>query len=146
MTMHQRSVFQRTNIVNPDTGPTPEGYNRELRSQALFALLMAGLGLVCGWPAVGLLGGAAAFATVQGGTKYSIKNVGAGMLSGSTVAASIVGMFLQWSVRMIDANRAYTLHVLMAIAANGVCFITGALVLFFVFLAYNNPPGPNANR
>ena len=68
------AVAKRKKVVNPDTGETPEGYNKMLRDGARIALAAASAALLVGWPQIALVASAIAAGLLQQGTTYSIKN------------------------------------------------------------------------
>ena len=77
-TMSLRNLMWRTKdgrVVNPDTGPTPPGYNQVLRQRARIGLSVASCSLLVGSPRLALLGAVGAAWCLQRGTKFSWKNI-----------------------------------------------------------------------
>merc|ERR1712216_987491 len=68
------AVVERKKVVNPDTGETPEGYNKMLRDCARIALAGSSAALLGGLPQIALVASAIAAGLLQQGTTYSIKN------------------------------------------------------------------------
>ena len=62
------AVVERKKVVNPDTGETPEGYNKMLRDCARIALAGASAALLGGWPQIALVASAIAAGLLQQGS------------------------------------------------------------------------------
>ena len=60
--------------VNPDTGPTPEGYNKNLREWVRLLLVAIAVALVLDCPKFATLISIASIMVIQSGTIFSIKN------------------------------------------------------------------------
>ena len=62
------AVAKRKKVVNPDTGETPEGYNKMLRDCARIALACASAALLVGLPQIALVASAVAAGLLQQGS------------------------------------------------------------------------------
>ena len=62
------AVVERKKVVNPDTGETPEGYNKMLRDCARIALAGSSAALLGGWPQIALVASAIAAGLLQQGS------------------------------------------------------------------------------
>ena len=62
------AVAERKQVVNPDTGETPAGYNKMLRDCARIALAGASAALLGGWPQIALVASAIAAGLLQQGS------------------------------------------------------------------------------
>ena len=67
------AVVERKKVVNPDTGETPEGYNKMLRDCARIALAGASAALLGGWPQIALVASAIAAGLLQQGSRLSVR-------------------------------------------------------------------------
>ena len=67
------AVVERKKVVNPDTGETPEGYNKMLRDCARIALAGASAALLVGWPQIALVASAIAAGLLQQGSRLSVR-------------------------------------------------------------------------
>ena len=62
------AVAERKKVVNPDTGETPQGYNKMLRDCARIALAASSAALLGGWPQIALVASAIAAGLLQQGS------------------------------------------------------------------------------
>ena len=66
------AVAERKKVVNPDTGPTPAGYNKWLRDCARIGLACASAALLVGSPQIALVASAVAAGLLQQGSRLSV--------------------------------------------------------------------------
>ena len=134
------AVVERKKVVNPDTGETPEGYNKMLRDGARLALAGASASLLCGWPQIALVASAIAAGLLQQGTTYSIKNWKWTAVSWCLLPACITAWFLRSTAGMVDPDRGYSIYILLVMVGRFTEFAAGSTVAIFLAFALAAPP------
>ena len=137
---HKDAVVERKKVVNPDTGETPEGYNKMLRDGARIALAGASAALLVGWPQIALVASAIAAGLLQQGTTYSIKNWKWTAVSWCLLAACLTAWFLRSTAGMVDPDRGYSIYILLVMVGRFTEFAAGSTVAIFLAFALAAPP------
>ena len=133
-------VEQRKKVVNPDTGETPDGYNKMLRDCARIALAGASATLLLGWPQIALVASAIAAGLLQQGTTYSIKNWKWTAVSWCLLPACLTAWFLRSTAGMIDPDRGYSIYIIFVMVGRFTEFAAGSTVAIFLAFALAAPP------
>ena len=126
-------------VVNPDTGPTPPGYNKWLRQSARGALAASSCFLLLGNPSVAVVFAVGAAWFLQQGTAFSVKNFKWRALSWAVVPACFTAVSCRNAAASIDQDRGYTVYVLVSLFGRGVEFTTGAFVAVVIAFAWTSP-------
>ena len=134
------AVAKRKKVVNPDTGETPEGYNKMLRDCARIALAAASASLLGGWPQIALVASAIAAGLLQQGTTYSIKNWKWTAVSWCLLPACLTAWFLRSTAGMVDPDRGYSIYILLVMVGRFTEFAAGSTVAIFLAFALAAPP------
>lgn len=160
------AVVERKQVVNPDTGETPAGYNKMLRDGARIALAGSSATLLCGWPQVALVASAIAAGLLQqgspqrpsssndsddvasmawcdgpnAGTTYSIKNWKWTAVSWCLLPACLTAWFLRSTAGMVDPDRGYSIYILLVMVGRFTEFAAGSTVAIFLAFALAAPP------
>ena len=134
------AVAKRKKVVNPDTGETPEGYNKMLRDCARIALAAASASLLGGWPQVALVASAIAAGLLQQGTTYSIKNWKWTAVAWCAMPACLVAWFFRSTAGMVDPDRGYSIYILLVMVGRFTEFAAGSTVAIFLAFALAAPP------
>lgn len=133
-------------VVNPDTGPTPPGFNKNLRQSARYALAATSLALLSGMPQLASLFALAAAWCLQQGTAFSVKNFKWRALTWAVVPACLAASSLRNAASNIDQERGYTVYLLVSLGGRCVEFTTGGFVAIVVALAWTAPPEPEKTK
>ena len=137
---NKAAVVERKKVVNPDTGETPEGYNKMLRDCARIALAAASATLLLGWPQIALVASAIAAGLLQQGTTYSIKNWKWTAVSWCLLPACLTAWFLRSTAGMIDPDRGYSIYIIFVMVGRFTEFAAGSTVAIFLAFALAAPP------
>lgn len=134
-----KSKTTKRAVVNSDTGPTPPGYNKNLRFKARLALAASSCALLLSWPTLALVCGIAAAWLLHQGTAFSVKNFKWRALSWLTVPACLAALAARNAALQIDQDKAYTVYLLVSLFGRGVEFTTGAFVAVVIAFAWTSP-------
>ena len=125
-------------MMSSNTGQiqTPPGYNKSRRDIARLILTLVAIALLCGEQLLATFFSGAAILVLKEGTLFSIKNIKWTLLSAVSFAASLISLNMERGSNAVDEDRAYTLKMVMWLAAKTIQTGWGVTLGFFLFSAY----------
>lgn len=122
-------------VINPDTGPTPPGYNKKLRDASRWCLAFVSFSLMTGYSRISIGFCIISITLLHMGTSYSTKNWKWRIASWLSLPLCTIAAILRYVIYMIDIERAYSIYIILKICLHFLEFMWGGMIFLVLMLA-----------